>query len=172
MMLIVGAVSVNEQAEEKHHGYELLATLPVTAAEIVRSKFTLPVCFGLLYTLLALTLVSQLAPSQTFYTLSQAYILICLHIGLLTVAALYVSIYRFGVSPSFRAVLTGAPIAMVIMPILLLELFENTLDIRTLVTMAENLGQLYTLMIVFLVLGAIYLGLMTVAIKYKKSYTV
>ena len=38
-MLVFGLIFVNEQYEEKHHGYIFLCTLPIHVSEIVFAKF-------------------------------------------------------------------------------------------------------------------------------------
>ncbi len=57
-MLVFGLIYVNEQYEEKHHGYVFLSTLPINVREIVFAKFLRVFCAELLLVGVSITLIS------------------------------------------------------------------------------------------------------------------
>lgn len=57
-MLVFGLIFVNEQYEEKHHGYVFLCTLPINVREIVFAKFLRILIAEILLIGMTITLIS------------------------------------------------------------------------------------------------------------------
>ncbi len=62
-MLVFGLIFVNEQYEEKHHGYVFLSTLPISVREIVFAKFLRVLIAEILLIGMAITFIS-FSPGQ------------------------------------------------------------------------------------------------------------
>ncbi len=96
-MLVFGLIYVNEQYEEKHHGYIFLSTLPINVREIVFAKFLRVLCAELLLAGVTITLISLSPALPEKMTVAYSWILfnalLALALGALAFIGLFSTSY-------------------------------------------------------------------------------
>jgi len=94
--VVLGAVSIHEQLEQKSNGYEFLRTLPVKASDIVVSKFLLVFLSTLVYIGFHCVAFAKISTDPSYWKPSCSFLIINGNICLLLTALLYVGIFRYG----------------------------------------------------------------------------
>jgi len=161
-MLVFGLIFVNEQYEEKHHGYIFLCTLPIHVREIVFAKFLRILVAEILLVCLAITLISlspgnpdQLKVACSWILLSG---LLALVLGGLVLIGLFSMSYTVFLKISLVLLVFIQMIPMILLSSGKFQAFvEGTIEFLSSVNW-----------IVWIPVGlAVYLGLMLAAIKVK-----
>jgi hypothetical protein len=168
LMTAVSALGVIEMLEEKSKGYFFLATLPITAGEIIRAKFSLIFSFVLLWVALAFVMISYGAPYAAFAQLSRAFILCCATACLGLVGLLYILTFRFGLTRLIKIFAFVFPPAIIMGPAILLPMFREE---RMAFDPASLAGTASTLNLVILAVFGVglFTGLMAAAIRVKRA---
>jgi hypothetical protein len=94
--VVLGAVYIHEQLEQKSNGYAFLRTLPVKASDIVVSKFLLVFLTTLIYVGFHCVAFAKISSDPSYYNPSCAFLIINANICLLLTGLLYVGIFRYG----------------------------------------------------------------------------
>lgn len=161
-MLVFGLIFVNEQYEEKHHGYVFLCTLPISVREIVFVKFLRVLCAELLLVGMSITLISlspglsdQLVVARSWILLNG---LLALALGGLALIGLF--------STSYTAFLKISMVFLVFLqmiPLLLMSSGKMKAFIEGTIEFLPTINWL-----VWIPVGlSVYFGLMLAAIKVK-----
>jgi hypothetical protein len=94
--VVLGAVSIHEQLEQKSNGYAFLRTLPVKASDIVISKFLLVFLSALAYIVFHCVAFAKISSDPSYWKPSCSFLIISGNICLVLTALLYVGIFRYG----------------------------------------------------------------------------
>ncbi len=114
-LLISGSLSTSESYEEKHSGYKILGTLPVTDNEIVSSKFL--VVFGAVTLITLLNIILLIIRMESVEGLGMKIMIgilwgvFCLHYG----ALMYIGIFKLGYTRMTKYFWTAFLIIIVLM---------------------------------------------------------
>lgn len=167
--MVLGSLAVNEQHEEKSHGYEFLKNLPLYDKEIVASKFAL----------VFLTTVVMIAYHNILYfftpgpphlfVLGRIFLIFCGNIALLFAACMYIFIYKFG-HAKFLKIVWVIVACFFIVPFLMIEkvFLKIGLDIDGIIMSIVRQNRL--VWVLMSVIGfSIFLGLMQIVIKIKAA---
>jgi hypothetical protein len=168
ILIVEGAVTVNEKAEEKTNAYDFLRTLPISDREIVVSKFILVSLTGIFVLVSNYAIYFFMPEPPYLVALGRIYLLFCFFAALSFAGISYIIIFRYGHSVFVKFVWITL-IAIMVGPILLIELVLLKLDIdfRGIIDrMSELHGSIW---IVMGLCGlAVYFLLMQAAIKAKQ----
>jgi hypothetical protein len=94
--VVLGAVYIHEQMEEKTNGYSFLRILPVRASDVVVSKFLLVFLTTLVYVGFHCVAFVKISPDPSYFNPSCSFLIINANICLVLIALLYVGIFRYG----------------------------------------------------------------------------
>jgi hypothetical protein len=94
--VVLGAIIIHEQFEQKTNGYPFLRTLPVKASAIVRSKFLLVFLTTLIYVGFHCVAFAQISPDPNYFNPSCSFLIINANLCLVLTALLYVGLFRYG----------------------------------------------------------------------------
>jgi hypothetical protein len=94
--VVLGAVYIHEQFEQKSNGYAFLRTLPVKTSDIVVSKFLLVLLSVLIYTGFHCVAFTKISSDPSYWKPSCSFLIINGNICLILTALLYVGIFRYG----------------------------------------------------------------------------
>ena len=94
--VVLGAVYIHEQMEEKTNGYSFLRILPVRASDVVVSKFLLVFLTTLVYVGFHCVAFVNISPDPSYVYPSCSFLIINANIYLVLTALLYVGIFRYG----------------------------------------------------------------------------
>jgi hypothetical protein len=94
--VVLGAVYIHEQMEQKTNGYSFLRILPVQASDIVVSKFLLVFLTTLIYVGFHCAAFAKISPDPSYFIPSCSFLIINANICLVLTALLYVGIFRYG----------------------------------------------------------------------------
>ena len=119
-IMIIGAISVSEQNEEKTRGYAFLSLLPVRTWDVVFSKFVLVFLSVLFVVSLNLILASFFNPTPFQNDLIAIYYVGVGNICLLIAGGLYNIIYKFGYR-IFLIIILPSIILLFLFPIFAIE---------------------------------------------------
>ena len=165
IMLVFGAIFMNEQYEEKHKGYDFLDILPVKTSEIVGAKFGLVLLTDIAVVgyLLFLFSFSPLSPSDWILVRSYFFMMgvVCLAFAALSYIAIFIISYtKFAVIVMFFFFLLG------LIPILIMKIYGDNMDalVESILTFLRN--QNWMLILPLALIG--YFILMGIAIKVKE----
>ena len=120
LIMIIMAISMNEQHEEKTQGYAFLNLLPVRISTIIFSKFALVLLSVVILVTLNLILASFFNPTPLQSDLITLYYVGVGNICLLIVGGLYNLIFKFGYR-TFLIVTLPSIILLFIFPIFAIE---------------------------------------------------
>ena len=95
ILIVMGAVSLQEMNEIKSNGYAFLKTLPLNTREIVNAKFLTVFVVVLFLTLLNFLLHSLVFQNTDYYVFANAVSVSAALISLLASALIYVAFFRF-----------------------------------------------------------------------------
>ncbi len=167
ILILLGSTITCEQNESKTKGYDFLRTLPIKDNQIVRAKFFLvflTACFVFVYVRVIYMFVSK--PPDVF-AIAQIYIPLCVFVGLLLAALLYILIFKIGLSKAIKIGWT-AFFGVVVLTILLIELVfvKSDIDAANIAAFIHSIP-----FVIWMALGlgilAVYFMLMSIAIKVK-----
>jgi len=128
LLLVFGAIFLNEQYEEKHKGYDLLAILPLTTREIVAAKFLLVLLANAIFTGF-LVLIFSFSDARTEELLAaRSYILLCGCCSLVLAGILYIGILGLGYTKFLVVVLTFTT-ALGLVPLFIMQAYKGRMDI-------------------------------------------
>ena len=102
ILILLGSTITCEQNESKTRGYDFLRTLPIKDSQIVNAKFSLvflTACFVIVYVSVIYLFVSK--PPDVF-AFALIFIPLCVFVGLLLAALLYILIFKFGLSKAIK----------------------------------------------------------------------
>ncbi len=126
-VLQVGLVGFSLFSSELKESYRFLQTLPVTATEIVVSKFLLALTQVVLYWCLVLVLLTNAGWPPSDLSFAVGVVNACAILSLLFAAFGYWGIFRFGFALASK-ILAVFCFAVLIVVILLAEAFENRMS--------------------------------------------
>jgi hypothetical protein len=169
ILIIFGAVAVNEKSEEKSKGYDFLKILPITTREIVAAKFALVmimVVFIAAYENILLFFFS--IPAHLLF-ITRIWVGVCAIGALFLAGLMYIVIFRFG-HAFFAKLLWIVAVPVFILPIIIYEfvLLKMDMDIRGTLDTLNNLSWLVWTALILLSL-CLYYGLMRVTVKTKQA---
>ncbi len=168
IIILLGSTITCEQSEGKTKGYDFLKTLPIKDSQIVRAKFFLvflTACFVYMYLRIIYLFVS--IPPDVL-VMARIYIPLCVFVGLLLAALLYILVFKIGLS---RAIKIGWIMffGIIVLTIVFIEavLIKSDIDARKIETFINSIP-----FVIWMALGAgilaVYFMLMSFAIKVKK----
>lgn len=94
--VVLGAVYIHEQMEEKTNGYAFLQLLPIEASDIVVAKFVLVFLSILIYVAFHCAAFTKISSDPSYWRPSCSFLIINGNICLVLIALLYVGIFRYG----------------------------------------------------------------------------
>jgi hypothetical protein len=94
--VVLGAIYIHEQLEQKSNGYAFLRTLPVKASDIVVSKFLLVLLSALVYIGFHCVAFVKISTDPSYWKPSCSFLIINGNICLILTASLYIGIFRYG----------------------------------------------------------------------------
>jgi hypothetical protein len=160
--VVLGAVSIHEQLEQKSNGYAFLRTLPVKASDIVVSKFLLVLLSALVYIVFHCVAFAKISADPSYWKTSCSFLIINGNICLILTALLYVGIFRYGYNKVGKfVVLLWLFIVLSPIPINIFLLRRLGISRREIIEKVISLNWV----IVTLVCVALYYFLMRVATK-------
>lgn len=160
-LLQLGLVGFSLFSSELRESYRFLQTLPITATEVVASKFFLVFTQVALYWCLVLVLLSNADWSSSDLSFAVGVINACAILSLLLAACAYWAIFRFGFSLASKILLVLCFVALIGV-ILLAEVLEDRLVVWRLASLST------VEWIVPIILGfLVYFLMMRLAIRAK-----
>lgn len=166
--VVLGAVYIHEQLEQKSNGYAFLRTLPVKASDIVVSKFLLVFLSSLVYVGFHCVAFAKISTDPSYWKPSCSFLIISGNICLVLTALLYMCIFRYGYNK------VGKYVIFLWLFIVLSPIPINIFLLRRLgISRQEIIERVISLnwVIVTLVCLALYYFLMRVAIKTLEKQT-
>jgi hypothetical protein len=166
--VVLSAVHIHEQLEQKSNGYAFLRTLPVKASDIVISKFLLVFLSALVYTVFHCVAFTKISSDPSYWKPSCSFLIINGNFCLILTALLYIGIFRYGYNK------VGKYVIFLWLFIVLSPIPINIFLLRRLgISRREIIEQVISLnwVIVTLVCLALYYFLMRVAIKTLEKQT-
>jgi hypothetical protein len=161
-LLVFGEIFVNEQYEEKHHGYIFLSTLPLSVREIVAAKFLRVLLSVVLLVGLSVLFISFSSGRTDQILLARSFVLLN---GLLALAAAglaFIGLFGTGYTV-FLKIALGVLVLFQLIPFILLSTRKMETFVQRLIDFLPTINWL----IVLPVGVALYFGLMLAAIKVK-----
>lgn len=160
--LVFGLIFVNEQYEEKHHGYIFLCTLPISVREIVFAKFLRVLMAEILLIGMAITLISlspglgdQLVVARSWVLLNG---LLALALGGVALIGLFSTSYT-----TFLKISMVLLVFLQMIPLILMSSGKMRAFIAGTIDFLSSINWL-----IWIPVGlAVYFGLMLAAIKVK-----
>jgi hypothetical protein len=143
ILIVEGALAVNEKTEEKQRGYNFLRILPIKDKEIVQSKFLIVLLTTIVLIAINYLLYLFIPGSVHMYAIGRVVVLLSGIYALLLAGISYVIIFRFG-HGAFVKFLWAVMIISMIGPIILFESVVLKTDMD-LAIITERMGQLYWL---------------------------
>jgi ABC-type transport system involved in multi-copper enzyme maturation permease subunit len=169
ILVVEGALAVNEKAEDKTHGYKFLRILPIKDREIVLSKFLIVLLTTLFLIVFNYILYLFIPGPVHLYKIGRILVLVSGIYALILAATSYIIIFRFGHATFVKFVWIVMIITMV-GPVLIFEsvVLKMDLDIGII---TEELSQIHWLIwIVLPVCGlTLFYLLFQTALKAKAA---
>ena len=126
-LLVLVPIMVNEQNEEKNHGYQFMAVLPINRSELVAGKFLLPLLAAGLLVMSNKFLISLFTASERAHDISASFILMS-GLGALVVAAfIYLGVFAVGYT-RFMVVAGVVLVSLGLVPQILFRTLRSRLD--------------------------------------------
>lgn len=167
ILIVLGAITVNEKSEEKNNGYAFMKTLPLMDWQIVASKFALVFLTVLFLTGYENFLYFFISGPAEFFALGRILILVSAILGLILAALMYILIYRYG---HIRSAILILVVIVMIVPILVTEFVLKKTDIDFNAVLQAIIGVNTLLWVALTALGlGIFLLLMPIAVTIKKA---
>jgi len=148
ILIVEGALAVNEKAEDKTQGYDFMRILPIRDREIVLSKFFLVLISTVFLVAFNYILYLFIPGPVHLYTIGRILVLLSAVYALVLAGTSYVIIFRFGHAAFVKFVWTVMIVTMVA-PVLIFEsvILKIDLDISI---VTDKLSQLHWLIWVVL----------------------
>jgi len=148
ILIVEGALAVNEKAEDKTQGYDFMRILPIRDREIVLSKFFLVLISTVFLVAFNYILYLFIPGPVHLYTIGRIFVLLSAVYALVLAGTSYVIIFRFGHAAFVKFVWTVMIVTMVA-PVLIFEsvILKIDLDISI---VTDKLSQLHWLIWVVL----------------------
>ncbi len=160
--VVLGAVYIHEQLEQKTNGYAFLRTLPVRASDIVISKFLLVFFSVFFYLGFHCAAFAKISNDPNYFRPSCSFLIINGNICLVLTALLYMGIFRYGYAKVGKLVVfLWLVIVLSPIPINIFLLTRLGISRQALIEKVISLNWLA----VTLVCVALYVFLMRAAIK-------
>jgi hypothetical protein len=160
--LVFGEIFINEQYEEKHHGYVFLSTLPVNMKEIVAAKFLRVFLSAFFLVGLIVLLISLSARPSEVIVLARSFILLNGVIALLLAGLAFIGLFGMGYTLFLRISL----IFLVFLQLIPFILMSTQKVDAVILGISEFLPTIAWLIVIPVAL-AVYFGLLLAAIKVK-----
>ena len=160
--LVFGEIFINEQYEEKHHGYVFLSTLPVNVKEIVAAKFLRVFLSAFFLVGLIVLLISLSARPSEVIVLARSFILLNGVIALLLAGLAFIGLFGMGYTLFLRVAL----IFLVFLQLIPFILMSTQKVDAVILGVSEFLPTIAWLIVIPVAL-AVYFGLLLAAIKVK-----
>jgi hypothetical protein len=140
ILIVEGALAVNEKVEEKSRAYNFLRLLPIKDREIVLSKFLLVLLTAIFLVALNYILYFFVPDPMHLYTIGRILVPLSAIYALVLAGTSYVIIFRFGHS-AFVKFVWAVMIVTMVAPVLIFEsvILKMNLDISII---ADKLSQL------------------------------
>jgi hypothetical protein len=120
ILIVEGALAVNEKAEEKSKAYDFLRILPITDRDIVLSKFLVVLLTSIFLVALNHMLYLFVPGSVHLYTIGRILVPLSAAYALVLAGTSYIIIFRFGHAAFVKFLWTAMIISMVA-PVLVFE---------------------------------------------------
>ena len=160
--LVFGEIFINEQYEEKHHGYVFLSTLPVNVKEVVAAKFLRVFLSAFLLVGLIVLMISLSARPSEGIVLARSFILLNGLIALLLAGLAFIGLFGMGYTLFLRVSL----IFLVFLQLIPFILMSTQKVDAVILGVSEFLPTIAWLIVIPVAL-AVYFGLLLAAIKVK-----
>ena len=160
--LVFGEIFINEQYEEKHHGYVFLSTLPVNKKEIMAAKFLRVFLSAFFLVGLIVLLISLSARPSEVIVLARSFILLNGVIALLLAGLAFIGLFGMGYTLFLRVSLIFL-LFLQLIPFILMS--TQKVD-AVILGISEFLPTIAWLIVIPVAL-AVYFGLLLAAIKVK-----
>lgn len=164
--VVLGAVYIHEQLEQKTNGYAFLRMLPVKASDIVVSKFLLVFLTALIYVGFHCVAFAKISSDPGYFNPSCAFLIINANICLVLTALVYLGIFRYGYAKVGKFVILSY-FLIIISPIPINIFLLKRLGISRQAIIERTVG-LNWVVVTFVGL-ALYFLLMRAAIKTLKK---
>lgn len=165
--VVLLSVMGDELREANTDGYSFLATLPVTAGEIVAAKYVLVLMIAAVYTICTYFMFAGLEVDPAVLALSRGYLFANGVLCLVLSGIMYLGFFRFGCR-RFYKVLMGFVIVIFLSPFLLEEIAIPRVDVTLATLIALNERIPWTVVVPAGL--AVYLGLMILAMRVKRRF--
>jgi len=165
--VVLGAVYIHEQLEQKSNGYAFLRTLPVKASDIVISKFFLVLLSVLIYIGFHCVAFFKISTDPSYWKPSCSFLIINGNICLILTALLYVVIFRYGYNKIGKFVIFLWLFIVLSIPINIFLLRRLGISRQEIIEKVIGLNWV----IVTLVCVALYYLMMRIAIKTLEKQT-
>jgi hypothetical protein len=160
--LVFGEIFINEQYEEKHHGYIFLSTLPVNIKEIVAAKFIRVFLSAFLFVGVIVLLISLSARPLEGIVMARSFILLNGVLALLLAGLAFIGLFGMGYTLFLRVAL----IFLVFLQMIPFILMSTKKVDAVILGLSEFLPTINWLIVIPAGV-AVYFGLMLAAIKVK-----
>jgi len=169
ILVVEGALAVNEKAEDKTHGYDFLSILPIKDREIVLSKFLIVFLATVFLVAFNYILYLFIPAPEHLYSIGRVLVLISGIYALILAATSYVIIFRFG-HATFTKFVWAVMIVTMVAPVLIFEsiVLKMDLDISTITDKLSQLRWLFWIVLPVCGLTLFYFLFQT-AIKAKTA---
>ncbi len=169
ILIVEGALSVNEKAEEKSRAYDFLRILPIKDHEIVLSKFLVVLLTSIFLVAFNFILYLFIPGSAHLFTIGQILVPLSAIYALVLAGTSYVIIFRFG-HAAFVKFVWAAMIISMVGPVLIFEsvILKMDLDINYITDKLSQLRGLFWTVIPLCGLAVFYF-LFRLAIRAKVS---
>lgn len=94
--LILGAIYIQEQVEDKSNAYTFLRTLPIKSSDIVMAKFLLVLLTALFWVGFHCVALARISTDPSYLNPSCAFLIVNANLCLLSAGLVYISIFHFG----------------------------------------------------------------------------
>jgi hypothetical protein len=160
--LVFGEIFINEQYEEKHHGYIFLSTLPVNTKEVVAAKFLRVFISAFLFVGVIVLLISLSARPLEGIVLARSFILLNGVLALVLAGLAFIGLFGMGYTLFLRISLIFL-VFLQLIPFLLMA----TKKVDAFIHGVSDFLPTINWMIAIPAGVAVYFGLMLAAIKVK-----
>ena len=132
ILIVEGALAVNEKAEDKTRGYDFLRILPIKDREIVLSKFLIVLITAIFLVAFNYILYLFVPGPVHLYTIGRILVPLSAIYALVLAGVSYIIIFRFG-HAAFVKFIWAAMIISMVAPVLIFEsvILKMDLDINT-----------------------------------------
>jgi hypothetical protein len=160
--LVFGEIFINEQYEEKHHGYIFMKTLPVGIGEVVSAKFLRVLLSAFVFMGLTVLLITFAPGHPDRIVLVRSFVLFNGIVALIAAGFVFIGLFGMGYMIFLRVALSVLVLLQLI-PFVLLSSGKMDVFVQSAVEFLRSINWLVAIPAGL----AVYFGLMVVAIKVK-----